>query len=467
VIGYSDHMMKILFASLPADGHFTPLTGLAVHLRDKGHDVRWYTGPSYGPKLASLGVPHFPFVTATDVNGENLTEHYPEYAKLGLGPKAIAFALEKVFFVNLEAHLKDILALRASFAFEAIVFDGAFYAGRLVAEKTGVPAFPIWPAPTPAPVSKTAPPPFFGLRPKGGVLGNVRDAIVMKMLRSSMKGGMNIWRALRAKEGLAPWEENLFDVHNDTSKAMFMVGTPSMDLPREDWPKHLRFVGPLVGHKRTTAGAGAGAGAGTGAGAGGAALPQHVAKKIEAYRGRVVVVAQGTIDNRDPEKLFVPTLSALQGSDKLVIATTGGRHAADLRARFPQDNVLVEDWIDYDALMPHASVFVTNGGYGSVMQALVNGVPLVLAGKLEGKNDICARLDWRGYGVDLRTERPTSQQVAKAVTRVLAEPHFRDNVGTLRAELASYDPFAIIEREVVRAHAAAPSNGPAAIARAS
>lgn len=424
--------MKILFASMPADGHFNPLTGLAVHLRQNGHDVRWYTGPSYAAKLASLGVPHLPFVSATNVNGENLTEHFPEYAKLGFGPKAIAFALEKIFFGNLEAHLHDILAVRQTFAFEAIVFDGAFYAGRLVAEKTGVPAFPIWPAPTPAPVSKTAPPPFFGLRPMGGPIGKLRNAIVMKMLRSSMTGGMKIWRALRAREGLPPWEKNLFDIHTETSKQMFMVGVPSMDYPREDWPANLQFVGALVAHKRTHT-----------------PLPPHVVDKIEAHRGRVVVVAQGTIDNRDPEKLFVPTLTALQGTDKLVIATTGGLHAAELRARFPASNVLVEDWIDYDALMPHTSLFVSNGGYGSVMQALVNGAPLVLAGRLEGKNDICARLDWRGLAVDLRTERPTAKQISAAVDRVLGEPQFRANVATLRAELARYDPFPIIEKEIV------------------
>ena len=174
------------------DGHFNPLTGPAVHLRKRGHDVRWYTAPSYAAKLAALEVPHFPFVRARDINGENLAEHYPEYKDLGLGPKAIAFALEKVFFVNLEAHLHDIVELSERFPFEAILFDGAFYAGRLVAEKLRVPAYPVWAAPTPAPVSKTAPPPFFGLRPMSGPFGKLRDALVMKLLMSSSKNGMKI-----------------------------------------------------------------------------------------------------------------------------------------------------------------------------------------------------------------------------------------------------------------------------------
>jgi MGT family glycosyltransferase len=423
--------MKILFASIPADGHYRPLTGLAVHLRERGHDVRWYTGPSYAAALAALGVPHFPFVRAADVNGDNLTDHYPEYAKLGLGPKAIAFALEKIFFVNLESHLHDVLALHAEFPFEALVFDGAFYAGRLIGEKLGVPLYPLWAAPTPAPVSKTAPPPFFGLKPLRGPFGKLRDAIVMKMLTKSTENGMKVWRALRAREGLPAWEGNLFDLHNETSRAMFMVGTPSMDFPRDDWPAKMKFVGPLVPHKRS-----------------GAPLSPGLSEKLRARAGAVVVVAQGTIDNRDPEKLFVPALTALARSKYLVVATTGGRHTDELRRRFSADNVIVEDFVDYDALMPHAALFVSNGGYGSVMQALVNGVPLVLAGKLEGKNDINARLDYRGLAVDLCTDRPSPRQIRRAVARVLGDPSYRERVALLRKELAAYDPFAIIERTV-------------------
>src|SRR5574337_212887 len=29
------------------DGDFNPLTGVAMHLKAAGHDVRWYAGPSY------------------------------------------------------------------------------------------------------------------------------------------------------------------------------------------------------------------------------------------------------------------------------------------------------------------------------------------------------------------------------------------------------------------------------------
>jgi UDP:flavonoid glycosyltransferase YjiC (YdhE family) len=137
------------------------------------------------------------------------------------------------------------------------------------------------------------------------------------------------------------------------------------------------------------------------------------------------------------------------------VVTTGGRHTEVLRARFPQNNVVVEDWIDYGALMPHAGLFITSGGYGSVMQALTHKVPLLLAGKREGKEDICARMDYRGLGLDLGTERPKPAQIARGVERVLETPAYRENVERVHRELSSYDPCAIIERQIVANHSVA------------
>jgi len=48
--------LRILFASLPADGHFNPLTGTAVHLARLGHDVRWNAAPEYAPTVTRLGM---------------------------------------------------------------------------------------------------------------------------------------------------------------------------------------------------------------------------------------------------------------------------------------------------------------------------------------------------------------------------------------------------------------------------
>ena len=106
---------------------------------------------------------------------------------------------------------------------------------------------------------------------------------------------------------------------------------------------------------------------------------------------------------------------------------------------------MIEDFINYDDLFPHVDVFVTNGGFGSVLAAMRHGVPVVAAGKREGKNDINARIGWNRLGVDMRRERPRPARIRSAVRRVLDDPRYAANVSRLRAELDSYDPMARIE----------------------
>ena len=155
------------------------------------------------------------------------------------------------------------------------------------------------------------------------------------------------------------------------------------------------------------------------------------------------------MDNTDPDKLIVPTIEALQG---LRVRRRGHHRRSTARrscARAsPQPNVVIEDFIDYDDLFPHVDVFVTSGGFGSNLAAFLHGVPVVGAGKREGKNDINARVGYNGLGIDLRSERPKPAAIRKAAHKLIEDPAYAATVAALRAELETYDPIAIIENAV-------------------
>ena len=142
---------------------------------------------------------------------------------------------------------------------------------------------------------------------------------------------------------------------------MFATGLAAMDFEGLRWPDNHMFVGPLLSPPA--------------AGSSEVPFPDRLTAGAP-----VVVVTQGTVDNRDPEKLLVPALTALAGTGYLVVACTGHRNTSALRERFPHGNVFIEDWGDFGALLPHADVLATNGGYGSVMQAIMAGEPIVSAG---------------------------------------------------------------------------------------
>jgi UDP:flavonoid glycosyltransferase YjiC (YdhE family) len=417
--------VKVLCASVPADGHFNPLTGVAAHLVAAGHDVRWYAGPEYGRRLDTLGMTHFPYRRATEITAGNLNDLFPERARLK-GPKLVSFDLEKFFVSNVDNHFQDIAELRSEFPFDAFLCDGAMYAEKLVAEVLDVPVFAV--GLSMVMPDDQGPPPFFGLRPARTVVGRSVHRVVRRMLASAMKPGVIAYNDVLARHGLAPIPLDGFPhAPMASARRVFLNGSPGLEFPGYRPLANAEFVGPLVPARKAP-------GSDTSSPA-----------RVLDPDARVVVVSQGTVDNTDPTKLVVPTLEALSGEPYVVVATTGGAQTAELRDRFDSPNVVIEDFIDYEALFPHVDVFVTNGGFGSVLAAMRHGVPVVGAGKTEGKNDIDARVGHNHLGVDLRTERPKPARIRAAVRRVLADPTYAAKVDALRAELESYDPGARIE----------------------
>lgn len=417
--------MRILCASLPADGHFNPLAATATGLAQRGHDVQWYAGPQYASKVEALGMACHPYVRATEVTADNLDDLFPERARLK-GPKQLSFDLEKFFVANVEQHFLDIADIHRERPFDALVCDGALYAEQLVATRLGVPVYAV--ALSAVVPDRDGPPPFFGLRPARTVIDKAVHRVVRRMLASTMKRGVRAYNTILARHGVDPIPPDGFPYAPMASaRRVFLNGVPGLEFPGYRPPANAEFVGPLAPVP--------------------AALPPSapLPPAVVQPDATVVVVSQGTVDNTDPTKLIVPTLQALANSPYVVVATTGGVQTIELRRRFEAPNVIIEDFIDFDALFPHADVFVTNGGYGSVLAAFRHGVAVVGAGKREGKNDNNARIAHNGLGVDLRTERPKPARIAAAVERIIGDAEIAANIARLRAELDAYDPTAIIE----------------------
>jgi MGT family glycosyltransferase len=417
--------MRILFASMPGDGHFNPLTGIAAHLARRGHDVRWYAGPEYARKLDALGMKYFPYRRATEVMAGNLNDLFPERAGLR-GPKLISFDLEKFFAANVDNHFRDIAQIRDEFPFDIFFCDGFLYAEKLVAEVLGVPVFAV--GMTMLMPDDQSPPPFFGLRPAKTIVGRTMHRVVRRMVASATRAGALTYNEILARHDAAPIPLDGFPhVPMASAHRVFLNGSPGLEFPGYRPLDNAEYVGPLVPAR-------AALGPDT-------PLPTVVL----APGAKVVAVSQGTVDNSDPNKLIVSTLEALKDGPYVVVATTGGTQTEQLRERFAAPNVVIEDFINYDDLFPHVDVFVTNGGLGSVMAAMRHGVPVVAAGKREGKNDINARVGWNRLGIDLRNERPRPARIRAAVHRVLNNPTYAANVAKLRSELDSYDTMACIE----------------------
>jgi UDP:flavonoid glycosyltransferase YjiC (YdhE family) len=122
-----------------------------------------------------------------------------------------------------------------------------------------------------------------------------------------------------------------------------------------------------------------------------------------------------------------------------------------MREKYPHRNIVIEDFIPFGAIMPRASVYVTNGGYGGVILSIKHELPMVVAGVHEGKNEINARIGYFGIGLNLQTETPTPEQLRNGVETVLQDPEYGRRIRALNAEFATYHAEKLCERYVEEA----------------
>lgn len=420
---------KILFATLAYDGHFNPLTSIAMHLKDAGHDVRWYTGSIYAQKLKSLGISHYPFKKALDVHQLNTDQLFPERTAMRSEVRKLQFDIQNIFILRAFELYEDIRDLHETFAFNLLVSDIVFPGIPFVREKMNIPVVAIGIIPITetsidlAPTGLAMPPStsFFG-RKKQHVLRFVADRIFFGKLNT-------LFRKILEEHGIKSINGNIFDVLYRKSSLVLQSGTPSFEYARSDLGKNIRFVGPILPYR-----------------APGTTVRQFDQEKLAQYK-KVILVTQGTVE-KDLQKILVPTLEAFSGGDYFVIVCTGGSGTAALRERYPQKNVMIEDFIPFAEIMPHADVFISNGGYGGILMAIEHGLPLVVAGVHEGKNEVNARIGHFQLGIDLKTEYPSATQIKKSVETVLRNAQYACNVQKLRLEFQTYNSNILCEKYI-------------------
>lgn len=411
---------KILFANFPADGHFNPLTGLAKYLQAAGHDVRWYTSPTYKNKLAKLGIPFYPFQKAVDVSNNDFDKAFPDRLKHKTQISRLKFDMINAFIKRGPEYYADIQDIYQEFPFDLMVADVLFTGIPFVKELMRVPILSIGVMPL-TETSKDLPPAGLGMTPSNSFFGKIKQNILRTVSERLIFGEpRKVMYELFEQYKIPHNNDGLFDVSIRKSDLLLQIGTPGFEYYRSDLGTNIRYIGALLPHSS-------------------AHHQRWTDNRLNRYE-RVVLVTQGTVE-KDIEKILVPTLRAFRNSDVLVVATTGGSGTEELRQRFPDDNFIIEDFIPFNDVMPYAHVYITNGGYGGVMLGIENKLPMIVAGLHEGKNEICARVGYFKLGINLKTEKPRPEDLRAAAEEIFTNNEYRINVAMMCSEFSSYDTY--------------------------
>lgn len=432
-------MSLVVATATPFHGHVQPVLTVAADLVRRGHEVVVLTGARFADDVRAAGAQHVCLPPAADWDDRKLDLYFPERTALPPGPAQLDYDLKHVFGDPAAAQYRALRTLLdRRFPASVVVGDPLFFGTTALALSAPPGRRPVTVSlglTLPTLLSDDAPPIGLGMPPLTGEGARERHREMNAAVREMLAGAQ---RHIEENFGECGTELPGFilDCMVSVPDHYLQLTVPGFEYPRGDLPPSFRFAGPLAARTKAPE-------------AGQAALPDWWDEVTHTGRP-VVVVTQGSFDNRDLGRLVRPAVEALADEDVLVVAVTGRPEGpAEIEATGPVPaGARLGGYVPLDRLLPHASALVTNGGYGGVHEALRHGVPLVVGGDGEDKAEVAARVEWSGAGIDLRTGSPAPEAVREAVRRVLAEPGFRKRAQELSTEFADHDALDTIAQVV-------------------
>jgi len=424
--------MKILVASTPATGHLNPLLAIGHVLIAEGHDVGFLSGSVLRDRIEGIGAKFHAFPADADLDLRSFDSVFPELTTMAPGPDLLRTIMERVFVDVVPAQHQGLQQVLQSFPADVVIGDDMLFGvlPMLLGPQSKRPpivlcgtSFLHW-------CRDDGAPHFIGLPPATTQAQRDEYAAIYqehdRLIYQPVADRLN--RSLE-QMGVEPLSMTLFDSVVHLADAYLQLTVPSFEFPRE-FPRSVHFVGtpPIIPHQ--------------------APLPSW-ANDLDGSR-KIVLVTQGTVANHNFDLLVAPTLQALADEpDVLVVATAGGRPIDAIPGPIPA-NARLARYLPFEWVLPKADVFVTNGGYGSVNQAMSFGIPLVTAGLTEDKADVNARVAWSGVGINLATNEPTPQALHAAVRAVLDTSNYRSRASLMAGEFEAIDTRSEIVRIVDR-----------------
>lgn len=430
----------VVIGCTPVYGHLMPVRGMAKLLVQRGYEVTFVSSSHYQKLVEEIGCHYVAIEGYGDFYEAELETRWPERNTLPAGPVQLAYDVEHAF-VRVVPSQHEAMQ-------KAIKMNMERYPGRPIVQLSETIFLGSLPAIMGAGVKPTATmgigvipmgltscdtAPFGpGLLPDSSPEGRIRNVAGQKQVAELFFGKPQaVFKEMLLQVGATPPEVPLLDGPYLLQDRFLQMCTPSAEYPRSDAPDSIRFTGGLPkGAKEPMT-----------------EFPSFW-KEVTAGDKDIVFVCQGTVA-LDYNDIIIPAMAALKDRpNTLVVVALGIKGQKLPEGTFIPDNARVADYIPYDEFLPYCSVFLTNGGYGAFQHAIGSGIPVICGGAGEDKPEVGARVEWSGMGFNLRTGKPTQEQIIEAVDEVIKNPKYRKRAKEMEAEMKSFDPISVVAANI-------------------
>jgi UDP:flavonoid glycosyltransferase YjiC (YdhE family) len=409
---------RFLITLWPFTGHLLPQLSIANALRERGHEVAFYTGEDARVTIDQAGFELFPFERIDEERARRRIRMMDAAGRRTRPRGGRMIPVMREWMVDtIPDQVADLRSVIELWRPDAIATDVSMWAPILVLwEADRVPVAlsstfmgPLIPGPD-------APAFGFGLRPPRTRLGRLCTTGLTRLMDLA---GTPIRRAadeVRAQYGLAPLGESV--ARYTARLPLYIVGNvPELDYDRHDLPPSVHYVGNCIWYPKRPG-------------------MDEWLEAIPAERPWVHVT-ESTVSYGEPF-LLQAAIAALANEPVELIVTTGDqRDGASLGPGASAPNVHTTQWVSHGELLPRCSALISLGGNATILAAAEAGVPMVLAPTSWDKPDNARRVTETGAGVRLPARRVNPERLRTAVREVLDRPSYREAAQRLAARLAA------------------------------
>jgi MGT family glycosyltransferase len=419
--------MKILVAGWDSGGGVEAVQTMVRCAVARGHDVRVLGTEGLRARFESAGAAFRPYRYAPDNDlrrpETDLVKDWQTRNPLRLWVRV----RDRLLVGPAREFCRDVLEELRRDPADVVVVDTMIPSALLGAEVAGVPAVVVMHGAYMVPRAEV-PPLGTGFRPASGRLGRLRDRCAAAVALATFRNGLPTLNRVRAEFGLAPLR-NALDLMGKADRIL-VCSSPSYDFAPGAVPANVRYVGPQLDDTAD-------------------ATPGNP-WAVPSDRPLVLVGLSSTVMRQ--ERLLQRAAAALGQLPVRGLVTTGP--AVDPAVIAAPPNVTVARWVRHADVLPHCSAVITHGGHGTVMKALIAGIPLVVVPLGRDQPDNAARVVYAGAGVRLRTNA-SARALRAAVAQVIEDPRYRAGAARMASRLAAERDVDLAVDELQRVAAAA------------
>ncbi len=412
-------MARFLITVWPMYGHVFPNMPAAIALRERGHEVAFYTGGKAVSLVESQGFTCFPFQQVDADYFEKLL------AKGFFGePTMIKRRQRQVFIYHhwligtLRGQVADLEAIVQQWRPDVLVVDTTMWGPLLVThEKHNIPvAIYSWTVGTILPGPQM---PVVGLglpRPRNA-FDRLKANMVGQVLSLSTASIRRDANRVRQENGLKPLTMPVAE-YAGTMPLYISTTVPELDYNRTDLPTSVKYVGPTVWNKLNDA------------------PPAWI---NEFARDKpLVYITEGTLRDHKPIILQAAAKGLANLPIQVVMTTGGRRDPAEVGLHPIAPNIQIKSWVPDSDFIPKVDLLVAAGGASTTLGALQAGVPMVMVPTEWDKPESAQRVAEVGAGIRLSPWKLTPERLRQAVEEVLHNPTYRQNAQRIAAACQRY-----------------------------